>query len=313
MFRSLCMYRILQYLSPGSFCLMMLTTALPASAASSWDGNRWFQIEISIFTNEMTELQGQERFTPDRLSLDYPARLQALTSYADLLAIRELEARLSGALPLEPDSLDASNILSNPDPDLQRLMTTGPSARQPLLDFRLPDPARDAFLLLPPDLSDFLQTNRALERSGQNRLLFHGNWRQPVLRTAQSSALIIEGGQQFAGEHELQGNLTIRFNDSQDRVVIDTDLWLIEFATQKSNDLDWPELPQPRLRGAATDAELEAQDNGESFVINRIVQFNQSRDMRSNEFHYLDHPLLGIVISVKPYDLPLPVLSAIEN
>jgi len=26
--------------------------------------------------------------------------------------------------------------------------------------------------------------------------------------------------------------------------------------------------------------------------------------MRSNEFHYLDHPALGIVIMVEPYQVP---------
>ena len=30
----------------------------------------------------------------------------------------------------------------------------------------------------------------------------------------------------------------------------------------------------------------------------------QDRDMRSNEFHYLDHPALGVVILVKPYEKP---------
>jgi hypothetical protein len=26
--------------------------------------------------------------------------------------------------------------------------------------------------------------------------------------------------------------------------------------------------------------------------------------MRSNEFHYLDHPALGLVVTVFPYDVP---------
>ncbi|MEX2132065.1 MAG: CsiV family protein [Pseudohongiellaceae bacterium] len=297
-----------------SACLLvtLLATAVPVSGATSWDGNRWFQIEVSIFTNETSDLEHQERFTPDRLTLDYPRRLQRLSAFADLFVIRDIEARLSGEVLLAGDSIDASNLAVTPDPRVQRLLTTGPLPRQPLLEFRMPDQARDAFLLLPVSQSDFLQSNRALERSGQNRLLFHGLWLQPVLNLSQATALLIEGGQLFNGEHELQGNLTIRFNNNQDRVVIDTDLWLIDFAAQKSNDLVWPAPPAHRLRNNTLQPPL-ADSFADRFVIDRIVQFNQSRDMRSNEFHYLDHPLMGVVISVKPYVLPLPGFTPGEN
>jgi hypothetical protein len=34
--------------------------------------------------------------------------------------------------------------------------------------------------------------------------------------------------------------------------------------------------------------------------------------MRSNEFHYLDHPALGIVIMVEPYQVPkLPLFDGL--
>jgi len=40
----------------------------------------------------------------------------------------------------------------------------------------------------------------------------------------------------------------------------------------------------------------------------------QSRDMRSNEFHYLDHPAVGIVVLVKPYTPPpLPAAELPAN
>jgi hypothetical protein len=38
--------------------------------------------------------------------------------------------------------------------------------------------------------------------------------------------------------------------------------------------------------------------------------------MRSNEFHYMDHPALGIVVQVEPYevpDLPEPEIENTEN
>jgi hypothetical protein len=40
----------------------------------------------------------------------------------------------------------------------------------------------------------------------------------------------------------------------------------------------------------------------------------QDRAMRSNEFHYMDHPALGIVVQVEQYELPaLPVAKNVED
>ena len=73
------------------------------------------------------------------------------------------------------------------------------------------------------------------------------------------------------GGLELDGSITIRFNPSGDRVVLDSDLW----------------FRQPGNNG-------------------RLMSLKQSRDMRSNEFHYLDHPAVGIVVMVFSYDRPPP-------
>ena len=41
-------------------------------------------------------------------------------------------------------------------------------------------------------------------------------------------------------------------------------------------------------------------------VIPTHFRLIESRRMRSNELHYLDHPLFGLLIRVTPYELPLP-------
>ena len=282
----------------GGICCLLASRGF---AAASWDGNRWFQIEVSIFSNEFAEDQFSERFTPDRLALAYPSRVQRLDRLITLFAMPELEDRLRGETRLP--ALEDTVI----DPLQQLLMNTGPAPRARLLDFRLPDMERDAFVQLPPAQSDFQQTNRALERSPDNRLLFHGLWRQPVLDPRQAVAVLVEGGRRFADQYELQGSLTLRFNPGQDRVVIDSNLWLVEFQTGNNIDEQWqlPALPRAlRRTPAISDGQTDASG---SYHVTRIIQFQQSRDMRSNEFHYLDHPALGLVVSVKPYDLPLPL------
>ena len=101
----------------------------------------------------------------------------------------------------------------------------------------------------------------------------------------------------------MQGSITIRFNDNADRVVIDANLWLAEFRLVPAADNDWKLPPIP----AAADIQINAPPADEStlnYTVIRVFQFKQSRDMRSREFHYLDHPAMGLVILVEPYQVP---------
>ncbi|MFM1896904.1 MAG: hypothetical protein RLZZ385_1978 [Pseudomonadota bacterium] len=271
--------------------LLTAVWSLSAAAAESYDGNSWYQVELSIFTNEFSGGADTERFTPQQLNLSFPNRLRRLETYFDLLSLS----------PPEPAPFEAAPVADAPlDPWRQWLLATGPQPRVSPLQFLLPDPDRSAFLQLPASLSDFQQTNRALERASDTRLLFHGLWRQPMFTRSQAMAVLVQGGQRYGERHELEGSLTFRFNDSRDRVVLDTNVWLTEFTTSADGQDTW-HLPDIPARFA------ESQTTGDiSYGVNRIVQIRHSRDMRSNEFHYLDHPLLGVVVSVKPYDLPPP-------
>jgi hypothetical protein len=38
--------------------------------------------------------------------------------------------------------------------------------------------------------------------------------------------------------------------------------------------------------------------------VTRIIEFQQSREMRLEQFHYLDHPALGMLVQVTAYERP---------
>ena len=58
-----------------------------------------------------------------------------------------------------------------------------------------------------------------------------------------------------------------------------------------------------------TDLDSLARDEqGLQYGINRVFHMQQSREMRSTEFHYIDHPAMGIVILVEPIEIPPLVL-----
>lgn len=48
-------------------------------------------------------------------------------------------------------------------------------------------------------------------------------------------------------------------------------------------------------------------------LVSEIITLKQSRRMRSNELHYIDHPRLGIIVKISPYEVELPQLDAAIN
>ena len=255
---------------------------------------RWFQIELSIFSNENIEDRNAESWLPSDYELNYPENMRKLSLLTDLfLSDQNLDNRLSVTGSASQDEIDA--MIRN-----DQLKNIRPRIKSTESNFKLFDFSRDDFTQLSPVDSDFQQTNRTLERSSDHRLLYHGLWRQAVRQSSNAVPIYIEGGLRYGDNHELQGSVTIRFNENEDRVVVDTHIWLVEYSIVKDSSSEWklPQVPEPIRR--------ESRENSSSLTYfpNNVYVMEQSREMRSNEFHYLDHPALGLVISVKPYSVP---------
>ena len=255
---------------------------------------RWFQIELSIFSNENIEDRNAESWLPSNYELNYPENMRKLSLLTDLfLSDHNLDGRLSVTGSASQEEIDA--MIRN-----DQLKNIRPRIKSTESNFKLFDFSRDDFTQLSPSDSDFQQTNRTLERSSDHRLLYHGLWRQAVRQSSNAVPIYIEGGLRYGDNHELQGSVTIRFNENEDRVVVDTHIWLIEYSIVKDSSSEW-ELPQ-----IPESIRIESRENSSSLTYfpNNVYVMEQSREMRSDEFHYLDHPALGLVISVKPYSVP---------
>lgn len=130
-----------------------------------------------------------------------------------------------------------------------------------------------------------------LAKSGTYTLLYHQAWRQTIY--GRKTHIAIAGGKTFNGHQELEGNITLSVAQY---LKIQTNLWFTQFAPAGTNIAEsWPELPAIPYVLAATDGE-KPQD----YVIKRIVKVSQERTMRSNEVHYIDHPLVGIIVKIIP-------------
>lgn len=298
-----------------------LLSALLLSISTSAQGQtsqRWFQIEVSIFSNESLADRDEERWQTESNELNYPNPLRRLGQLSDLLiteqmiadAIAEsseqdsLSTKEEATIEIDAEALAAIERLA-------QILPTGPQLASTEGEFKFPDFLRDPHLQLTPDNSDFEQTNRALERSAEHRLLFHGLWRESVADPADAIPLYVQGGLRFDDQYELQGAITLRFNENRDRLVIDSNLWLTEYSASADFESEWqlPAIPE----AMKTDLDsLTRDEQGLQYGINRVFHMEQSREMRSNQFHYIDHPAIGIVILVKPIDVPPLVVPEFE-
>ncbi len=259
-----------------------------AAQTFSYDGNRWYEIEVSIFTNQYTNTDYPELFLPEQVELFYPEPYLKLTPalsdyYVDFAAITQ--SRLAGSAGSVSET-----VVSTQEQFI------GPEFREENTEFRLIDKSRDPFIALNEDEHEFTRFNRNIDSSPEHRILYHAVWRQPVLNKVQARAILISGGDHFDAHSELEGSLTISYNIN--RVDVDARLWRNSFNIV--SDIEWNVPLQPLAE--FTDFSEDTDSFG--LVINQVYPMVETRQMISNELHYLDHPALGMLIEVRPYELP---------
>ena len=278
--------RCISYISLILFLCVSLTVE---AQTFSYDGNRWYEIEVSIFTNEYPREQN-EKLIPRNTQLSYFQPMIQLTP-----------ASQSFQVFFEERDADSS-----PDPffgnEVEQTKIIGPENSVDESNFRIADFNRDPFIALGNESARFLDYNLDIIDSGDHRLLFHAVWRQPALNRSQATAVFIEGGSEYGEHHELEGNL--RFSYNVNRVDVEASLWLSEFDTSPTAEFASWELPTIPYQSISTQGLRFGQTV--NYYLDHLVYMNQERAMISNELHFLDHPELGLLVEIRPYQLPEP-------
>ena len=267
--------------SPRTALFYLLTGGLLITLSSPTHGQtsqRWFQIELSIFSNESLGDRDEEMWNAERSELSYASPLRRLDEPGDLLitdsmiaaAISEPEelAIEEATIELNDEELAAADLAQR----LSAVVATGPQPPRAQGEFRFFDLLRDPNVQLGPQDSDFQQTNRAIERSSEHRLLFHGLWRESLADPNEAIPIYVHGGLKYGDQHELQGSITLRFNDNRDRIVIDSDLWLTEYSAVADLEGDWQLPPIPEAMLTPVDA-IGASEPGLAMGINRVFSY----------------------------------------
>lgn len=303
--------------------LALLPTALPVLSQAT-DNERWFRVELMIFSHESASAASAERWDPAP-PLAYPSAARFLID--NRLIERNtgnyptgesvIDARGVQTITLPNDSSSAQNIPDIPrqeeTPDASPETPTGAGSEQLPLT---PEP----FTLRPLSELEFRGKAAYMQRTGRFKTLFHQTWLQPMRDEAQALPIIIDRSGDEQNWPRLQGSVKLYLSRY---LHIETNLWLNTDGDYLPADWFMPapplgpesliiiEPPAPltdgffaagREAGLPTDDEglPLAEDTGPIYGWRHAILMDQKRRMRSNEVHYIDHPMLGVVVKLLP-------------
>ncbi|PCH50647.1 MAG: hypothetical protein COC20_06495 [Cellvibrionales bacterium] len=260
----------------------ILITPLLLISANFVHAQKWYQIEVIIFSQQ--DIFGEEKNQANP-QLSYPSNL------------------------IELDD----NETSDGRPDEEN--SGGPIAN----DFTIIDKAArrlnaDAY---------------SLNRTGVYKVLYHQAWRQPGIPPDNAPWLLVQGGRQIADHSELQGSIRLHLSSY---LRLETKLWLIDFTSPAPTDLEqefWQgegtprrylttdDLPVPALLCPSVSESIsepfsepysapysepgsELMPDAPHLVaaISAIHTLKQSERLQLGKTHYLDHPKMGVIVSV---------------
>jgi hypothetical protein len=180
-----------------------------------------YHVEVIVF-ERLASTNDAPEYWPKNIALAYPPDYR-------LVAGEKTEAMIK-------QSSDSASQLNTEMASIAA--EQGTSAKlSPRSKRLLPERPIETYLLQDQALS--------LSRTKQLRVLFHKAWQQGLLATEQAPYVVIAGGDQFDGKHELGG--TIRFSVNK-FIHVDTELWLTQFTPNYGQISEWPSVPnEPTL------------------------------------------------------------------
>lgn len=264
----------------------------------------WYYIEVLVFDRPtVMDFSTEERLT--RAPAPLPLVMQELgdsgqpgwpvqTLYPETRAqlsfpyldVRRLAEDPDAQEPLDPAALAAPQITPRlePDPLLDLLNRIGTLERELASRSEQWLPAEELLMDGPA---------ARLTRSDGFRVLLHGRWLQNVPAREAPLNLRVRGGPTLDGRPALEGTVAVTLGR------------YLHFRA----DLYYhaPLLGQPPVdRAAAPDPAGTGAGSLDPAMLRPAgyVQMHQSRRLRSEELHYLDHPKLGVLVRIDPVPLP---------
>lgn len=299
-------------------CLIsiLLSAALLASPSPAGVQDQeelpWFEIEIIIFTRDLNQASQSEEWP------EYPGAPDwANTRPLQPGTTPGIQLNESGDQEAETEAGDGEEVILNEEstpllisgaaiaPGTTAIDTTELPALQEGVVEEVdegPQPPTP-YALIPEEEYRLNKELKRLRRTG-GRLtpVVHLAWRQPVTSRKQAELLYIQAQQPatdatVAAEPlstkppKLEGALRVSVNRY---LHIDIDLLRREITAPTYSPMETFQAGEYTIRGP-------------KYISYRM---QARRRMRSGELHYIDHPLMGVLVQITPYELPEPIPEA---
>ncbi|MCZ6711984.1 MAG: CsiV family protein [Gammaproteobacteria bacterium] len=272
----------------------------------------WYVTEVIVFQRgRVMEMNSPEKLIrlnatrlPGNMRTFFPDPGQIGAGY-DLDPLTRATLEFPTLQPIAPTEVDSTIDASASPPDLSR----PPPAIHPVLE---PNPLLDLMALvsqferqlhkqsyrwLPAAQMLMLRDARLIDGRGGNRVLLHGRWLQPVPSRERPEPIFIQAGSKLSLRYQLEGVIAITLGR------------YLHFRAQLSyREPGMGQRPVylPARVGPMTEIVALPGPVPGSMVL------DQSRRMRSNEIHYLDHPKLGVIVRIDPIALPNDLIADFE-
>jgi hypothetical protein len=172
----------------------------------------------------------------------------------------------------------------------------------------------NAYKKLTGDELSLHSEKKRLSNSGAYRVLFHEGWMQPVRHTQNPRPIRITGGNILDnGMYELDGHIAVgrgTYLHFRPNLFLSKQLTADQTAMLKQASSN-PPINETEENSAASLLTMQASSDAESSLDQNIlmdipeiltVNQDQARRMKSKELHFIDHPLMGILVEIKPVD-----------
>ena len=318
---------------PDKTCKLTLPAlALLAAVANTpvlAQDTRWFRVELLVFANESTEQPAgaaiAEQWEPTP-RLAYPLASRFLV---DTARVAQNAAEFEGESLVDeygrqiitfidaPVDTPPAAVPVPPTPVYQEgtLPDSVPAAREPAITKPrvLPRP----FVLLPENYREMRGKAALMERGGRYTVLFHETWVQPVGPEKRSLPIVLDRSGDTQEWSRLQGTINLFLSRY---LHVQTNLWLNTAGEYLPGTWQMPAPPlgPPSLvieeqepvdiataigempQSSGPNAEESVEVESPIYPYRHAVLLEQTRRMRSNEIHYIDHPLMGVIIKFTP-------------
>lgn len=149
-----------------------------------------------------------------------------------------------------------------------------------------------------PDTFQLAREAARIERRGSGRILFHGRWLQAVPPREQPDPILVTGGESLRPPlpaRELMGSVGVTLGRY---LHFRADLFF------HGPGLGLEPAAAPMTAGGEAIL-MPARQTESGYMV-----LSESRRMRSEELHYLDHPKLGLVVRIDPVRFPDELVNA---